>query len=91
MQQSSWPVIEANLLQKKRASAVSWQVLQQFCDYADLLSDVIQKRARGDMDGSDAAFDRLVDEFSRREIYIERSFDLYLTVYSLNRIFKKKV
>ena len=43
------------------------------------------------MDGSDAAFDRLMDEFSRREIYIERNFDLFLTYYSLNRIFKKKV
>ena len=42
-------------------------------------------------DGSDAAFDRLMDEFSCREIYIERNFDLFLTYYSLNRIFKKKV
>ena len=84
------PTIEENLLQPKRPAAVSWQLLLSFCDYADLLADAVQKRARGDMEGADAAFKCLVDEFSKREIYIERNFDLFLMTYSLRHIFEIK-
>ncbi len=77
------PLIAKNLRQKKRASTVSWQLLGHFADYADGYAAVIEKRMAGDIEGAKAAFEKLQDEFSRREIYIERCYDHYLAMHTL--------
>ncbi len=80
-------VIDANLSQPARVQTVSWQLLAHFCDYADLLSDAVAKKASGDDEGAKAAFRLLLDEFSRREVYIERCYDHGLIYYTLRRVF----
>ncbi|MBR6789691.1 MAG: DUF4838 domain-containing protein [Oscillospiraceae bacterium] len=77
------PVIEANLRQHKRARAVSWQLLKHHLAYADLLADYVTARAKGDTEAMKAAADALTDEFSRREIYIERYYDQFLATRSI--------
>ncbi|MBQ4051707.1 MAG: DUF4838 domain-containing protein [Oscillospiraceae bacterium] len=77
------PVIEANLRQPRRASTVSWQLLKHHITYTELLADYLVKLTAGDMAGAKAVADAFVDEFSRREIYIERYYDHNQTYRSL--------
>jgi hypothetical protein len=80
-------VIDANINQPKRPAAVSWQLLKNFGVYADMLAEVVKCKAVGNDQGASDAAERLFDEFSRREIYIERWYDLFLSYYSLRGLF----
>ena len=79
------PVVEANKCQKYRASAVAWQLLGHHLDYVNGLAAYIEKYASGDREGAKAAADVLLDEFSKREIYIERYYDHYLASHVVRR------
>lgn len=80
------PVVERNLRQRYRASTVCWQVLRHHLEYVCGLADMVIPLAIGDTEQAARARDRLVDTFSRREIYIERNYDHYLACNVLNEI-----
>lgn len=70
------PVIQAHLGQEMRASDVSWRLLLA---HADLVSGFALAAAKA-ADGEDASMDfrALRDEFSGREVYMERYYDHFL-------------
>lgn len=80
------PVVERNLRQRYRASAVCWQVLRYHLEYVCGLADVVIPLATGDVEQARRAKEKLVDAFSRHEIYIERNYDYYLASNVLNEI-----
>ena len=80
------PVVERNLRQRYRASAVCWQVLRYHLEYVCGLADVVIPLATGDVEQARRAKEKLVDAFSRHEIYIERNYDHYLASNVLNEI-----
>ncbi len=82
------PVIRANKNQPRRASAVAWRLLDCHRAYAEGIAEIVRHKAVGDAASAMEAANRLFAEFSRREIYIERYFDLYLTYYSLAGLFR---
>jgi len=79
------PVIEANKKQPMRAQSVAWRLLECHKDYAVGIAETLALDAAGDMDAAKKRFAALTDEFSRREIYIERYFDFYLMTYAMRR------
>ena len=83
------PLIAACKNDEFRVRSVGWRLLNHFADYADGIADAVVKKASGDNMGAYEAFTALYDEFSRREIYIERNFDFGLFRGSLSGIFAK--
>jgi len=81
------PVIEANRNQPKRAQTVAWRLLETHKDYVIGLTEALILREQGDAAGAKARYAELMDEFSKREIYIERYFDLYNTAKAMKSIF----
>lgn len=80
------PVIQAHLGQEIRAMDVSWRLL---LEHADLVSGFAFAAAKA-ADGENASmeFNALRDEFSGREVYIERYYDHFLFWISWEEIFK---
>ena len=80
------PVIQAHLGQEMRAMDVSWRLL---LEHADLVSGFAFAAAKA-ADGENASmeFNALRDEFSGREVYIERYYDHFLFWISWEEIFK---
>ena len=81
-------VIEANLVQKKRASAVAWQLMKHFVEYVNGYAAIIERLCSNDIEGARKAVGALMDAFSRREIYIERYYDHYLASHVLRSLVK---
>lgn len=80
------PVVERNLRQKHRASAVCWQVIKYHLEYICGLADIVIPLATGEVEQAAHAKKKLVDAFSKYEIYIERNYDHYLASHVLNEI-----
>ena len=82
------PVMQAHLGQEMRAADVSWRLLLA---HADLASGFALAAART-ADGEDAteAFRALRDEFSSREVYMERCYDHFLFWRSWESLFPVK-
>ena len=72
------PVIAENMKASKRASAVSWQVLYNHCDFVKYFTDIMIKKANGDLRGAILAEKEFKEDFGKREIYMERHYDQYL-------------
>ncbi len=80
------PVIKKNLVQKKRASTVAWQLLQYFAEYAEGYAAVVERLASNDQPGAEAAAEKLIDAFSKHEIYIERYYDHCLAMSGIKHM-----
>ena len=72
------PTAERETRQKYRAATVSWQLLRYFLEYAAGIAKMVIPLANGDGELAKKEKARLVDAFSRHEIYIERYYDHYL-------------
>ena len=70
--------------QPMRASSVSWRLLDCHRAWIEGLSATVQYLAAGDKNMALCAIKRLFHEFSEREIYIERYFDLELAYIHLS-------
>lgn len=70
--------------QPMRASSVSWRMLDCHRAWIEGLSTAVQYLAAGDKNMALCAIKRLFHEFSEREIYIERYFDLELAYIHLS-------
>ena len=75
------PMIEANKNQYYRVSTVAWRLLREHQDMLKYIADITEQRALGNNEAADAIGKQLIDDFSRREIYIERYYDQYLFVH----------
>ena len=84
-------VIAANRDQPRRASSVAWRLLDAHRAFVRGIAEAVQKRAAGDDFGAFEAQERLMREFSEREIALERYFDLYMfwQAYKLAGFFVK--
>nr|MBQ4319571.1 DUF4838 domain-containing protein [Clostridia bacterium] len=78
------PVIEANKNQPLRAQTVAWRLLEAHKDYVIGVAESMAFLAEGKRAEARARFDALIDEFSKREIYLQNYFDLRIMVYSLD-------
>lgn len=72
------PIVERNLHQKKRSSAVSWQILKYDLEYLNGLADIVISLCVGDYELARMAKDRLKDKFSKYEVFIQRHYDHFL-------------
>ena len=78
------PLIAKEKNQPMRASSVSWQLLDCHRDWLNGLSETVRYLAEGNKSMALCAAKRLFHEFSEREIYIERYFDLELAYIHLS-------
>ena len=72
-----------------RVKTVSARVLEQHADYCDMLAETFAYKADGKHREALIAFNALIDEMSRREIYLETFFDHFQAINHLGRIIKK--
>ncbi len=85
------PIIKANLKRTHRSEHVSWAMLEYFGRYVTGLSAALAYKADGRDDEATKAFNALRDDFGAAEIYIERYYDHYLAMRSLdNAVFSFK-
>ncbi len=84
------PVIEANLDQDERASAVAWQVLLLHAESAIKFAELTERLCVGDDEGAGKIAAELVSEMSKKEVYYERYYDHYLYSRTLKRFLKDK-
>lgn len=82
------PVIEANLIQPQRASAVAWQILELSTVHAAKISLMVKYLAVGDAENAAKELKDLNSEMSKREIYFERYYDHYLLMRAIKRLVK---
>jgi len=82
-------LVEENIIQPKRASAVSWQVLDHFVTYVKMVAEIVEYKAAGDNETAEAKWEAIKEEFSGREIYIERNFDFGMFMGYLGRLAKR--
>lgn len=82
------PVIERNLKNKYRATQVAWQLLRYFLEYADGIADIVIYASQGDTENAEKKVGKLLDAFSKHEIYIERYYDHYLTAHCVKGMAK---
>ncbi len=79
-------LIEENIDQPKRASTVSWQILEHFVTYVQMVAKIVEYKAVGDNETALSKYEELRAEFSGREIYIERNFDFGMFIGFLGRV-----
>ncbi len=72
------PIISENKRSSKRASTIAWQLLDAHRDFVKYFADILIKKANGQIEEAIRTEKEFKDEFSRREIYIERYYDQYL-------------
>ncbi len=78
------PLIGEEKNQPMRPASVSWRLLDVHRSWLNGLSEAVRYLAAGDKDMALCAAKRLFHEFSEREIYIERYFDLELAFIHLS-------
>ncbi len=71
------PIIEANKNQPIRVHTVAWRLLEHHKDYVLGLAHAFKQKKLGNKEESVRIFSELIDDFSKREIYIERYYDHY--------------
>ena len=76
------PVIAANINQPRRAASVAWRLLREHIDQLNMIAAIAEKRALGDDESAASLSLEMIDEFSRREIALERYYDHFLFIYS---------
>ncbi len=81
------PIIQANKNQTVRVWTVAWRLLDYHKDYILELTHAMKQKALGNEIAAKKIFDELMDEFSKREIYIERYYDHYQRQNVLGRFF----
>ncbi len=72
-----------------RIRSVSAWLLEQHADYCDLLASVMAELAEGNRERAEQMLQGMREEMSRREPLIERYYDHYLTITTLDEITKK--
>jgi len=75
-------VIQENKDQPKRASSVSWRLLEQHADLIELVARIAILRSLGDNKGAAAVSRQLRDDFSAREVYIRTNYDHHMLNYA---------
>lgn len=78
--------LEALPVPSRRVASVSRALLLEHADYCALLSELLAYKAEGRSEDAAEALDRFVTEMGRRELALERYFDLDLAVTHLRRI-----
>ena len=71
-----------------RVKTASVRVLEHHADFCDMLAKAFAYKADGLHREALIAFNELVDEMSRREIYLETFFDLFQAISHLGNIIK---
>ena len=71
-----------------RVKTASVRVLEHHADFCDMLAKAFAYKADGLHREALIAFNELVDEMSRREIYLETFFDLFQAISHLGQIIK---
>ena len=79
-------LIKAEKDQPRRASAVSWRLLEYHVEWVQGLADVVRYLCVDDTNLAEKYARRLFHKFSEYEVYIERNFDLRLCLESIGRL-----
>lgn len=69
------PVVRRNLKNRYRATQVAWQLMNYFLEYVDGVASIVVYISQGDRENAQREVDKLMDSFSKHEIYIERYYD----------------
>ncbi len=80
-------VIFKNKNQTQRVRTVAWRLLECHKDYILGIARAARERALGNTAAAREIIDSLFDEFSKREIYIERYYDQSLRAYYIKKLF----
>ena len=80
------PVIEANKKQPCRASTVAWQLLTYHAIAVCGIADITEYKCVGKHKEARDAIEKLIDEMSKYEVYIERYYDHYLFAHSFHHM-----
>ena len=85
-------VIAENKDQARRASSVAWRLLDAHRGLIGGIATCVEKRAEGDEEGAFKAQERLMQDFSAREVGLEQYFDLFMFwwAYRHSGFFKSK-
>ncbi len=81
------PTIEANINQPIRVRTVAWRLIKCHKDYVLGLSHAMKQKKLGNKAEAGRIFSELFDEFSKREIYIERYYDHFQRYQHLRGLF----
>lgn len=84
-------VVNAESNQPMRASAVAWQLLQHHLDFAREFAEAVSYTAVDEREKAKKTFTALMEDFSNREIYIERYYDQFQFECYLSRVIENKV
>ncbi len=81
------PVIDANKNQNMRVQTVAWRLLAHHKDYIIGLARAAKEKQLGNLSEAKNIIMELLDDFSKREIYIERYYDQSLRGYYIKQLF----
>ena len=78
--------IQENKNQPKRASSVSWRLLEQHADLIEQVARIAILRSVGDNKGAAAVSRQLRDDFSAREVYMRTNYDHHMLNYAYQSV-----
>ncbi len=81
------PVIKANKNHPERVRTVAWRLLEHHKDYILGIACATREKLLGNNEKAKDIILKLFDEFSKREVYIERYYDQSLRGYYIKQLF----
>jgi len=80
--------VSLHMTMPNRPQTVSWRLLLDHAEYCDRLSDCMIEKVQGRNALALEMFKRMIEDFGKREIYIERYYDHSLAMTALDLIFR---
>lgn len=83
-------LIMTHLAMPTRPQTVCWRLLLRHTEWCDRLAEVFIEKCKGNNEESLALFERLIEDYGKYDVELERYFDFGLAVQSLQNVLKKR-